>query len=97
MGLSPSFDQIFQQRLAGSRVLGRAFAQSQRMFFAIDIDADCSQHHMLGEVHSVDQQRHQPEPTQIALHQFGQPTLGTDHEPLADRALADAANLNLLR
>jgi hypothetical protein len=49
----------------------------------------------LGEVNSVDQQR-QLEPAQIASHQFGESALGTDHEPLADRALADAANLNLL-
>jgi hypothetical protein len=66
------------------------------MFGAIHVDPDRREHHLLGEVNSVDQQRHQLEPAQIASHQFGESALATDHEPLADRALADAANLNLL-
>ena len=44
---------------------------------------------------SISSPLHQLEPAQIALHQFGQSALRTDHEPLADRALADAANLDL--
>jgi hypothetical protein len=69
--IQPTFDQIFQQRLAGRSVLGRSFSQSQRVFGAIHGDPDRRQHHVPGEVHSVDQQRHQLEPAQIALHQFG--------------------------
>jgi len=86
--MEPSFDQIFQQRLARSCVFGRAFPQAQGVFFAAAIDAHRGQHHVLGEVHPVDQQRDQLEPTQLASHQFGQPALRTDHEPFANGALA---------
>src|SRR6201996_3167814 len=46
---------------------------------------------MLGEVHAIDQQRHQRKATQFAAHQVRQFTLGAVDEPLAHRALADAA------
>ncbi len=71
LGVQPSFDQILQQRLAGRRVLGRSFAQSQRVFFAVHVDPDRGQHNVFGEMHCVDQQRDQLQPAQIASHEFG--------------------------
>ena len=55
------------------------------------------QHHVFSEVHAVDEQRDQLEPAEFAPHQLGQPALGASYETFAHRALADAADCNLLR
>jgi hypothetical protein len=91
-----SFRQIFGQRLGRGGVLGRTLPKPQWMFDPIHVDAHHRQHQVLGEVHAVEQQLDQLELAQIASHQFSQSASGTDQEPLADGALADSANLNLL-
>ena len=89
LGSEPALGQIGQQGPYGRGVLGRALAQPQHVLVAVLIDAHCRQHHMLAEVHPVDQQRDHVELAQIAAHQFGQFALGAVDEPFAHRALAD--------
>jgi len=88
---------IGEQGLNRRRVLGCSFAQAQHLLAATLIDPHRRQHHVLAEVHPVDQQRNQGEPAKLAAHQFRQLALGAVHEALAYRALADAADLDRWR
>jgi hypothetical protein len=49
LGRKPAFDEVGQERLARSHVLGRAFAQPQHVLLAAGVDADRGQHHVIGE------------------------------------------------
>jgi len=75
LGFEPALDQIFQQRFARRSVLGRAFAQPQWVFGTLNVDPDGGQHHMFGEMHSVNQQCYQLELPKIAPHRISQSPL----------------------
>lgn len=93
--VKPALDQVCEQRLACGGVFGGSFAQPQYVFFAVAIDPDRGQHHMLGEVHPVDHHREQFQGAKLALRQRREFLCGPGHEPLADRALAHPVNPKL--
>src|SRR5262249_12246137 len=51
LGRQPALDQIGQQGLARRRILGRTFAQPQRVFLTACINPNRGQHHMVSEVY----------------------------------------------
>jgi hypothetical protein len=90
VGSPRSIRSASEQRLARSRVLGRALAQPQHLLVTPAVDADRGQHQVLGEAHPVDHHRDQVQPAESALHQRREFAHGAEPESLADHALADA-------
>jgi len=58
--------QVHQQPADQRRILRRALHQRQRMFVALDVDAQRHDAAGLGEVHPVDHQGHQVQPGQVS-------------------------------
>lgn len=86
----PALDQVGEQHFVSGGVLGRSFAQPEHVLLAADIDADCGQHHVIGEAYPIDHHGDQLKPVEFALYQPRELFGGADHEPLTRHALADA-------
>jgi hypothetical protein len=63
LGLSPRSIRSASSALQAAGVFGGAFPQPQYVLFAVALDADRYQHYMFSEVHPVDHQGDQPNPT----------------------------------
>jgi hypothetical protein len=90
--LPQAHDQLGDQR----GVLRRALDQRQRVFRAVDVDAQGDHAGVLPEVHPVDHERDQVQSGQISGEQFGQRGLGLRHEP-PRRSRARGAGGGLVR
>ncbi len=90
-GVQAAIPQPGQQIGDHRGVLGGTFAQPERMFGAVDADAQCDHAQVLAEVHAVDHQRDQIQLAQRSGEQLGQRRLGRGHEPARHRGLARRA------
>ena len=74
-----------QQAADQGGVLGGPLDQRQRVFRAVDVDAERDHTQVVSEVHAVDHQRHQVQPGEVTGKQVGQRMFGHRHELARDR------------